>query len=138
MPARPKRRSKRPVVPPGLAPRKLPRWGTKVEATQNERMRALKNRIAELEAMVRRLETDRIKAGGLPSTLELTGITKCQNDPNGMIDDLCARAVDVHFERMNARGFWMGITDRAGHLVHIDIWCESAPMRLQLFARVRT
>lgn len=90
-----------------------PRWGaTKKQGERNAETRALKNRIFELENENKRL------AGLMQS-----GITKNREDDRG-IDDLFAKLVNVHLERMDKRTFWMGIYDITGGVQHIDFFVE--------------
>lgn len=41
-------------------------------------------------------------------------------DQNGEFDEFFASNAFVHIERMNERGFWIGITPRNGHTVHVN------------------
>lgn len=65
-----------------------------------------------------------------------SGITKVRadHDDDTSVDDLFAKAVDVHLERMDRRYYWIGIQPIGGEMVHIDITQrKNEPIR----ARVR-
>ena len=61
-----------------------------------------------------------------------SGITKLKNDEDDpdSIDDLFAKAVDVHIERMDENHYWIGIIQVGGLTTHIDItWTKKTGLR---------
>jgi hypothetical protein len=65
----------------------------------------------------------------------VSGITKTvpDHDDADSIDDLFARAVDVHLERMDECYYWLGITPIGGQTIHIDISQEkNHPIRARI------
>jgi hypothetical protein len=65
----------------------------------------------------------------------VSGVTKVRPDEDDAdsVDDLFAKGVDVHLERMDDRYYWLGLTPIGGETVHIDIsQTKSHPMRARI------
>lgn len=78
------------------------------------------------------------KVARVPATSPpVSGITKVlpDHDDADSVDDLFARGVDVHLERMDDHYYWLGITPMiGGETVHIDISQEKTKL---MRARIR-
>jgi hypothetical protein len=69
-----------------------------------------------------------------------SGVTMQQQDPDDetSIDNLFAKACDVHLERMDKHFYWLGITPVGGDTIHIDIAMDKNQKGKPMRARRRT
>jgi hypothetical protein len=52
-------------------------------------------------------------------------------NPDGTIDEIVARNVDLHLEQMRDSAYWIGITTRPGmDMQHVDLWTPRTRIRI--------
>ena len=73
--------------------------------------------------------------GVFPPVSGVTKVLTDHDDPSS-VDDMFAKSVDVHLERMDHDYYWLGITPVGGQTVHVDITIDKKRKRT-LRARVR-